>query len=124
MSNLANWLSCYSILPSVYLSIRTGNKFTSLNRLEEEEDAMDDGATPPHGQLFHSMDVLPTFVTDNFKVHILFLHDDSYVLAREISHLFLQSDELQSCLDEKGIYIPTLTLNKNDDAVFYLQLLK
>lgn len=81
-------------------------------------------ATPPCESLLDMMDVIPTHLTDNFKIHVIFLHDVHYILKREISHLLLQSDEIQSCLDKKGINIPTLTLNKNDDPELYLLLIK
>ncbi|KAK3855111.1 hypothetical protein Pcinc_038465 [Petrolisthes cinctipes] len=90
-----------------------------------EDNVMDYVATPPQEQVFHTnMNIIPTQLTDNFKLHILLVHDEPYIMTREISHLCLQSDELQSYLDEKGINIPSRTLNKNDYVELFLQLLK
>ncbi|KAK3880196.1 hypothetical protein Pcinc_015296 [Petrolisthes cinctipes] len=87
------------------------------------EDEMEFGATP-HEQLFYTTHVIPKNLTENFKLHVVSLHDGPYILSRELSNLCLQSDELQSCLAEKGINFPTLTLNMNDGAELFLQLLK
>lgn len=81
-------------------------------------------AATPQSESFLDVDIIPTQITDNFKIHVIILHDVHYILKREISHLLLQSDELQYYLDKKGINIPTLVLNKNDDPELYLQLLK
>lgn len=88
------------------------------------EDLMECAATSQCENFLGMMDIIPTQITDNFKIHVIMFHDVHYILKREISHLLLQSDELQSHLDKKGINIPTLILNKNDDAELYLQLLK
>ncbi|KAK4309219.1 hypothetical protein Pmani_019145 [Petrolisthes manimaculis] len=87
------------------------------------DDEMEYGATP-HEELFYTTHVIPKKLTEDFKIHVVSLHDGPYFLSRELSNLCLQSDELQSCLAEKGFNFPTLTLNMKDGAELFLQLLK
>lgn len=56
--------------------------------------------------------------------HIVYLHKKPYILSQEISKLFWKSNVLQPLLEQKGVYLPKLTLSKEMDAAVFLKLIE